>query len=504
MTRRCKKRNHSMPSFHWSADLDPLSWHGDVLVVCVAEEGDLEPHAQALDGALGGVIGRVRESGDFTGKSGEVLMLCAVRGIGADRVALLGRGKPGQGSAQEIADAFGDLARALVKQSCGRVAIVADPLPVGGLAAAVEGLLLGSYRFDHYRTVAKDLPKHSLDRIEFVVDIEHRDDWRGQIAAGEQIAAGVMLARDLINHPGNTVTPTRLAEEAGQIAEAYGLELTVLGREEMQAEGMGALLAVARGSEEEPKLIVLKYQGRDGGKPLVAVGKGLTFDAGGISLKPALDMHQMKYDMSGGAAVLGLMRVVGALKPGRSVIGIIPSSENLPDGKANKPGDILRSAAGLTIEVQNTDAEGRLILADALHYAKRFEPEAVVDLATLTGACVLALGSHYAAVLGTDQPLIDELRALGEEIGEPLWQLPFHEAYAEQLKSDVADLRNIGGREAGTITAALFLARFTEGMRWAHLDIAGTAWSNQDKGIKTKGGRGYGVRLLWRWVSEQG
>jgi leucyl aminopeptidase len=297
------------------------------------------------------------------------------------------------------------------------------------------------------------------------------------------------------------MTPTDLAEKAREIANEFGLSIDVLDEARMEQEGMGALLGVSRGSDEPAKMIVLKYTPRETTESsevglLALVGKGLTFDSGGISIKPAENMELMKYDMTGGATVLGVMRAIAQLKPSISVLGVVPSSENMPSGKAVKPGDILKSMAGKTIEVINTDAEGRLILADAITYAKKLGATTVIDMATLTGAVSIALGDVNTAVLGTEQALIDEIVTAGKDIGEKFWQLPLDKDYTKQIKSDIADLKNTGGRKAGTITAAAFLKEFADGISWAHLDIAGTAWGDEQKPFRSKGPTGVAVRSL--------
>ncbi|MXX34899.1 MAG: leucyl aminopeptidase, partial [Gemmatimonadetes bacterium] len=321
------------------------------------------------------------------------------------------------------------------------------------------------------------------------------------VRLGHAFAAGENRARTLQARPGNIATPSHLAGEARRIADEAGLEAEVLGPAELKAEGMEALLAVSRGSDEEPRLIVLRHRGAEPGEaPLVLVGKGLTFDAGGISIKPAKGMEKMKYDMSGGAAVMGAMWAVGRLGLPVNVVGLVPSSENLLSGSATKPGDVIGSRAGKSIEVINTDAEGRLILADALDYAARWSPAAIVDCATLTGAVVVALGHHRSAVLGSDEELIAELRDAGDAAAQPCWPLPMGPEYRKQLKSGVADLRNVGGRPAGTITAACFLSEFTGGTPWAHLDIAGTAYGSTKKPYLRNGPFGRPCRLLLEWV----
>ncbi len=318
------------------------------------------------------------------------------------------------------------------------------------------------------------------------------------------MAAGQNYARTLQSRPGNVATPQHLGEEAEAMAAEVGLEITVLDRKALTAENMRALLAVSAGSHEEPRLIVLKHNGGAGDRPpLVLVGKGLTFDAGGISLKPAKGMEDMKFDMSGGAGVLGAMRAIAQLELPVNVVGIVPSSENLPSGSALKPGDVILTREGKTVEVINTDAEGRLILADALSYAKDLEPEAIVDCATLTGSCVIALGHAASGLMGTDDDLIQELREAGERTGELCWPLPLLKEYRKQLESTTADFMNVGGRPAGTITAAWFLREFVGDVPWAHLDVAGTAYGSGDKPYQRKGGYGVPARLLIEWVRSR-
>jgi len=321
---------------------------------------------------------------------------------------------------------------------------------------------------------------------------------------GAAIARGENLARTLQSRPGNVATPTHIADEAVRVAGSVGLEVRVYDEAALREEGMHAILAVSRGSHEEARLIVMEHRGgAEGEAPLILVGKGLSFDAGGISLKPPGGMEQMKFDMSGGAAVIGAMQAIGELGVRANVVGIVPSSENLPSGTALKPGDVIRSLAGKTIEVVNTDAEGRLILADALTYATRMKPAAIVDCATLTGAVAVALGNQAAAVLGNDDGLVGELIEAGEASGERCWQLPLWDEYKKQLESDVADLQNVGGRPAGTITAACFLSEFVGDAKWAHLDIAATAYGEGKLPYQRTGGHGFPTRLLVQWVRSR-
>jgi leucyl aminopeptidase len=318
-------------------------------------------------------------------------------------------------------------------------------------------------------------------------------------ALGAAIGAAQSLTRGLQVLPGNTCTPSYLAEQARQLAKQHGFDVTVLDRAAIEREGMGALLAVGKGSAEDPRFIALEYKGATGA-PVVLVGKGVTFDSGGISIKPADRMEDMKFDMSGAAAVLGAFELLGRLKPKAHVVGLIPSAENMLSGASYRPGDVVRALSGKHIEVVNTDAEGRLLLADALHYAKRFEPACVLDIATLTGAVVMALGHTAAAVIGSDESLIEEVRRAGDRSGERVWPLPLWDEFREHIKSDIADVKNSGGRPAGTITAAWFLREFAEGYPWAHLDIAGTAYTQSEDAGAVKGPTGMGVRLFAEFI----
>jgi leucyl aminopeptidase len=314
----------------------------------------------------------------------------------------------------------------------------------------------------------------------------------------------VVVARDLVNSPGNNKSPPYLAEQAQIAANESTLKCKILGQKDLAKEGFGALLGVAQGSVREPHLIILEHHGGSKNEaPVALVGKGVTFDSGGISLKPGEKMDEMKMDMAGGAAVIGTMLAAALLELPVNLVGIVPTVENMPSGTAYRPGDILTSLSGQTIEVLNTDAEGRLILADALTYVKRYDPKLVIDLATMTGACIIALGHHASAVLGNDEKLVQSLLNAGEESGERLWQLPLWDDYDQQIKSDVADVKNTGGRPAGTITAAAFLKKFASDFRWAHLDIAGTAWRDQGQPYTPKGGTGVGVRMLVAFLQKQ-
>jgi leucyl aminopeptidase len=349
--------------------------------------------------------------------------------------------------------------------------------PETSASAAVEGAFMALFDLDKYRTVDKEAK--TVDLFVVVSEADQEKIGRG-VTRGQIVGESINFTRDLANEPGASLTPTDMAERAREMAKEFGLSVEVLDEAQMQQEGMGSLLSVSRGSEEPAKLIIVKYTpaSAPSNKELLAfVGKGITFDSGGISLKPGENMELMKYDMTGGATVLGAMRAIAQLKPSFPVLGVVPCSENLPSGKATKPGDIVTAMTGKTIEVINTDAEGRLILADAIAYAKK-------------------LGDVNTAVLGTDQQLIDEIIAAGKEVGEKFWQLPLDKEYSKQIKSDIADIKNVGGRKAGTITAAAFLKEFADGLSWAHLDIAGTAWGDEAKPYRSKGPTGVAVRTL--------
>jgi leucyl aminopeptidase len=489
---------------------DPLVARGDCLVVGVFERGFSSSLLQQLDSAVDGLLGKAHRSGEFSGKSGEELLLQPTGQLPAKRLLLIGLGLKGAADAETLRRAAGSALRRIAGGKWTRVTLA---LPLSEIRhcsiaqrvqATAEGVLLAGYRYDRFlgdkARKALKLP-HAVSLL-----IDHARDRQPAEAAlsrAQALCRAVNLARDLVNSPGNVKSPEFLADQARQAAEQSNLVCTILEREALTEQGFGALLGVAQGSVREPRLIELRHNGGSKDeKPVALVGKGVVFDAGGISLKPAEKMDEMKMDMAGGAAVIATLLAASLLDLPLNLVGIVPTVENLPSGTAYRPGDILTSLSGQTIEVLNTDAEGRLILADALTYAKRFEPRLVVDLATLTGACIIALGHHATAVLGNDQKLVQQLLAAGEECGERLWQLPLWEVYDEQIKSAVADVKNSGGRPAGSITAAAFLKKFVGELRWAHLDIAGTAWSGQDHPYTPAGGSGVGVRLLIDFLSN--
>ncbi len=466
------------------------------------------PLLEKIDKALDGALTRAVTAQEFSGNAQQTLLLHGSSQLVAERILLIGLGKEKAITLETLRKAGATAAEQLRQRRLTNFTWTPTDSPLHGLppeamaSAWIEGLILADYRFERYlsadpkRAPALKLLKVVTDRKGNLPVIS------AAVQRAEKLCRGVLLARDLVNEPGNVKSPVFLAEQAQVIAAEVGLQCTILDKPALEQEGFGALLGVAQGSIREPRLIVLHYQGAGEERPVALVGKGVVFDSGGISLKPGENMGQMKMDMAGGATVLGTMLAAALLKLPINLTGIIPAVENLPSGSAIRPGDILTSLAGSTIEVLNTDAEGRLILADALTYAKRFNPREVIDVATLTGACIIALGHHAAALLGNHNGLLRQLQRAGEASGERCWQLPLWDEYAEQIKSDVADLKNIGGRSAGTITAAAFLQHFAKDFRWAHLDIAGTAWQEKGSDYRPAGGTGFGVRLLIEHLSQ--
>ncbi len=473
------------------------------VVVGVFEPRRLTLAGDLIDRISNDYLSDIIRRGDMEGKLGSTLLLHNVPHTLCDRVLLVGLGKERDFKDQEFRKAVQSSIKTLNETGSMEAVMYLTELHVRrrDMDWKIEQTVLMAmesvYRFDRLKSKQEEV-RRPLRKLTLSVSR------RNELAAGEEavrrsqaIAQGVNLAKDLGNLPANICTPAYLAEQAVGLGKTLNLKVEVLEQQDMEKLGMGALLSVAKGSRQPAKFIVLHYPGGDKKhKPVVLVGKGITFDAGGISLKPAADMDEMKYDMSGAASVLGTMKAVAQLQLPISVVGIIPACENLPDGAANKPGDVVTSMSGQTIEVLNTDAEGRLILCDALTYAERFEPEAVIDIATLTGACVIALGHHANGLFSNDDALARELLQAGEYAHDRAWQLPLWDDYQEQLKSNFADMANIGGRPAGSITAACFLSRFAKKYTWAHLDIAGTAW----KSGKEKGATGRPVPLLTQFL----
>ena len=471
------------------------------VVLGIYQGGNLSPAAQLFDHASGHQISTLISRGDVTGKTGSTLMLHAPTGILAERVLLVGLGKTEEMNAKQFLDVLRATFAALQKTVSKNAALYLTDLDVKErdenwkIKQIVMLAAESAYRSDKLKSKPAD--KSSLQKILLCSAGKPTDAAKNALIQAGATAHGVKLAKDLGNLPGNICTPTYLADQATDMAKKHPLKVTILEEKDMEKLGMHSLLCVSRGSRQPAKLITLEYRGGDKKqKPVVLVGKGLTFDAGGISLKPGAGMDEMKYDMCGAASVLGTMQAIAEMKLKLNVVAVIPSSENLPDGAAVKPGDIVTSMAGLSIEILNTDAEGRLILCDALTYAARFEPDTVVDIATLTGACVIALGGVASGLFSNQDSLARELFDAAEYSNDRAWQLPLWEEYQPQLDSNFADLQNIGGREAGSVTAACFLSRFTKDYRWAHLDIAGTGW----KSGKDKGATGRPVPLLTQYL----
>ncbi|AJW98274.1 hypothetical protein BM43_3 [Burkholderia gladioli] len=474
----------------------------DCLVLGVFDEETLTGIAADVDAALGGKLSRLKTSGDIAPKAGATLCLHEVEGIGAARVLVVSLGKAEAFKADRYKEVLRAAWKTLLHSRAAKVNCTLPLLPVQSLdlreriRQAIVELRDVSYRFLQMKS--KPEPEERvLESVVFDVDAEDEHSAQLAVRQGLALANGVDFARDLGNLPGNVCTPSYLADAATQLARDWEMKVEVLGYEEIRELKMDSFLSVARASTEVPKLIVLQYDGANADTaPVVLVGKGITFDSGGISLKPGAGMDEMKYDMCGAAAVLGTLRAIAEMKVPLNVVAIVPACENMPGGNANKPGDIVTSMKGLTIEVLNTDAEGRLILCDALTYADRFKPAAVVDVATLTGACVIALGSHHSGLFAKDEALAAELLHASTQSSDAAWRLPLADAYQEPLRSNFADIANIGGKEAGSVTAACFLSRFTDSYPWAHLDIAGTAW----KGGASKGATGRPVPLLTQFL----
>jgi len=459
----------------------------------------------AVDRVTGGLIRRLIESGGFKGKKGESEALHFPQGLSQRAVIIVGLGPANEFSLDRVREVTAASLKEAARIGARRVATIVHGAGIGGLETAAaaqavaEGALLGTYRYTRFKQDPDEKRVEELIIAEMAA--EKVEAVRQGVAKGKILAESTNFARDLVNTPSNHLTPAMLAEAAAEMAREVGLSCTVIEREEMERLGMGALLGVAKGSAEPPKLIVLRNEKRSGGPLTALVGKGVTFDTGGISLKPAQGMEEMKSDMAGAAAVLGALRAIVQLKPDADVMGVIPAVENMPSGTALKPGDIVRAMTGKTIEVDNTDAEGRLILADAVAYAASQGAERIVDVATLTGACVVALGRVYTGLVANDDQLVAELLQAAEKAGEKLWRLPADPDYKEQYKSDVADIKNTGGREAGAITGALIIGEFVGAAKWAHLDIAGTSFLRSDKGYHPKGATGVAVRTLAQWVA---
>lgn len=484
---------------------NPEKQRGSCIVVGVFNPGELTPAAEAMDKAANGYISNILRRGDFEGKAGSTLVLHNVPGTLCERLLLVGLGKETELDDKAYRDALRGVFRGVSETGAEDAMLFLTDIPVEKrdtawkISQTVILVQESSYRFNRLKSKVDETGPRLRKLVLAASNLDHDSSAAHEniLQQAFAISEGISLAKDLGNLAPNICTPSYLADQARSIAKTHKLKATVLEQKDMEKLGMGALLAVARGSREPAKLIALEYWGSSKKeKPVVLVGKGITFDTGGISLKPAAEMDEMKYDMCGAASVLGTITAIAQMRLAVNVIGIIPTTENMPGGNATRPGDIVTSMSGQTIEILNTDAEGRLILCDALAYAQRYEPQVVIDIATLTGACVIALGHVASGLLSNDDALAEELLQAAGRASDSAWRLPLWDDYQEQLKSNFADMANIGGRAAGTITAACFLSRFTAKYRWAHLDIAGTAW----KSGKEKGATGRPVPLLTQFL----
>ncbi|MEW6334642.1 MAG: leucyl aminopeptidase [Thermodesulfobacteriota bacterium] len=480
-----------------------------VVVVHFEGEAGLCGAAAALDEKGGGLISDILGRGDFTGRLHQISVIYSLGRLPAKRIIVAGLGRRPDFSSERLRGAFSKAAQQIRALNVKAFTTALDFGPVnlapdGAAEAAVEGVLLGLYQFTPFKTVERE----NIREVKAFTIVEADPKTVGSIRVAardaEIVAGAVSFARDMVSAPANSMTPGDLAEKARMSAEGKNVRCRILGPREMKRLGMNALLGVAAGSHQPPRFIILEYRGGRKGSPFIAlVGKGLTFDSGGISIKPSEKMEQMKSDMAGGAAVIAAVRAAAGLGLPLNLVGLVPATENLPGGKAYKPGDILQSLSGKTIEIVTTDAEGRLILADALAYAGRYAPSAVIDLATLTGACIVALGENVIGMMGTDDALKREIRDAADETGERVWELPLWEEYDELIRGDAADYKNSGGRAGGAITAGIFLSKFTGGYPWVHLDIAGPAWLTKDKPYIPRGASGVGVRLLIRFLRNR-
>jgi len=482
-------------------DIDKIK-AGAIIVSLLEGVERLDGDIATIDKALDGAISRLISQGEIKGKLNEITIIHSLGKLPAPRVVVAGLGKKQELSQDKVRGAVAETCRLLRQKGVDSIATIAQGAGIAGISlesatqAVTEGALLGVYSFRRHMT--KEAEYGEIKQLTIVgADETKLSTLERGCYKGRVLAEATNLARDMVNEPANYMTPNHMAEMAKKLAETYGLEFSVLEREQMQELGMGALLGVTQGSRQPPKVVILHYRGGDSTQIDVAlVGKGITFDSGGISIKPSEGMGEEKADMAGGAAVMAAVSAITQLKPRINVMAIIPATENLPGGSALKPGDILTAMNGKTIEVISTDAEGRLILADALSYAKKFGAKLVVDVATLTGACRVALGEVYSGAFGNNQELMDKVIKAGAEAGELIWQMPMHERYKEQIKSDVADIKNVGGKYGGAITGAQFLAEFVGDTPWVHLDIAGTRLSEKEKAYMVKGATGVPVRTL--------
>ena len=488
-----------------SVETGDISQRAGPAIVVNLFEGVASPGGAtgAVDTALGGVISRLIEQGEITGKRGENTVIHTLGRLPAERVVVAGLGKQADFDLDTVRAVSGQTCRHLRGIGVRSASTIVHGAGIGGLeprssaSAVAEGAVMGLYRFDKYKSGDED--KSDLDEL-VILDIDgtRAAHLKEGVEEGIILADAANLCRDMVNEPPNVMTPTRMAEAALEVGVAAGLKMEVLERGRMEELGMGALLGVAQGSSEPPKLIVLSYDGNpeDASDRFGLLGKGITFDSGGLDIKSAAGMRTMKSDMAGGAAVITAMKAIAALEIGINVTAIVAATENMPGGGAQRPGDVVKTMSGKTIEIDNTDAEGRLVLADAVSYARSLGIDRIVDVATLTGAIIMALGKQYTGVFGNDQSLVDGVIASGAEVGESMWQLPMPDDYRRGYRSDVADIKNTGGRPAGSITGAQIIGEFADGAAWVHLDIAGTATADSTKGYSPKGATGVPVRTL--------
>ncbi len=484
-------------NYHFDSSANAAELHTDCVVVGVYKQAKLSVAASQIDTASKGALHSHLDFGDFTGEKGRTSLLYKLPGVAAQRVLLVGMGEKDKLTQEALIQMTQAAVNALkTAKVSNAVSFLTDETASEYIAAAVRQSVMAVadtlYTFDTYKSKKDEAARPALES--WTVAHTIAGDFSSALAQGTAIAAGSKVSRDLANSPGNVCTPTYLADIAQELANSSNkVDLNVLEESDMEALGMGSFLSVSKGSVEDGKMIILQYHGGTAGEaPFVLVGKGITFDTGGISLKPGNAMDEMKYDMCGAASVIGTLTACVAMDLPMNIVAVVAAAENMPGSKASKPGDIVTSMSGKTIEILNTDAEGRLVLCDALTYVERFNPAAVIDIATLTGACITALGHHICGLLSNNDRLADELLTAGKQSNDEAWRLPMGEKYHDQLKSNFADLANIGGPPGGTITAACFLSRFTESYPWAHLDIAGTAW----KSGAAKGATGRPVPLL--------
>ncbi|HEX6477861.1 MAG TPA: leucyl aminopeptidase [Ktedonobacteraceae bacterium] len=488
-------------------DSTPKDVACDALVVGVAiPEGEqqgnnivLSETASRVDGLLGGLIQEIYAAGEFKGSLGELTTIHSMGKLAAKRVVIVGLGKESRLSPKGMRRAVATAVRHLQNTGAHELALAMDWEDAEQLVQAeVEGALLGLYIFRKYQHSNTDGKERGVSKIQILAGNANDERLKQALQRGMVFAEATNFARDLVNEPPNVLTPTEMANRASTMAEQFGLESQVLDRPQMEELGMGGLLAVSQGSAQPPKFIILRYRGapQDAGKGMALVGKGITFDTGGISIKPAERMHEMKGDMAGGAAVIAAMQIIAALKPAINVTALVSTTENMPDGAAYRPGDIIRIMNGKTVEILNTDAEGRLVLADAISYAVKDGLSPIIDVATLTGAIVIALGNTISGVFCNDSELCNEIIASGQTVGEKFWPMPLDEEYEEDIRSDIADVKQTGGRPASACKAAKILEQFVGDAQWAHLDIAGTDFVDMKKPYQERGATGFATRTL--------